>query len=209
MATTGSRVAVRSTALALLASFALTACGTSPAPGSVTPVQTAAADVEAASLAPATELRILGGAKFKDGGAGLKFVAVRGGKEIARTLEMHPMPGGKWTATLNGHVVNRQYFEGREGRMVRQELATLNLAEPERFTASARQVQVLPAVVTAVGVTTIVCYAVDLTVRTSIWAAGRFIGGIIDAIIGKDVFSPGLFPKWTILLPFNRGYAPY
>ena len=206
MAMTSFPFATRTAALALIASLSLVACGTSPAPGSVTPVAPQAADLSAASLAPATELRILAGAKFKDGGAGLKFVAVRGGKEIDRTLEFHPAAGGKWTAKLNGHVVNQQYFQGREGRMLTDELSTLTKAKPEQFAAPGRQVQALPALVVAVGGVAVVSYAADLGVRTGIYLVASFGLDLIRAITGHDPEgAPTL--KWTFLLPFNWGYA--
>lgn len=199
--------ASRPVALALVASLALTACGTSAPPGSVTPVVSGAADVSAASLAPATELRILAGAKFKDGGAGLQFVAVRGGKEIARTLEFHPGTSGKWRATLNGHVVNQQYFQGREGRLLAEELATISKAKPEAFAAPGRQVQALPALVVAVGGVAVVTYAADLATRTSIVLIATIATDLILGITGRH--PKGLNLKWSFLLPFNWGYAEW
>ncbi|MEB3188566.1 MAG: hypothetical protein VKP72_14150 [bacterium] len=194
----------RRAALLAASALMLVACGQSPtSPVSRPEAAQTTLEAEAAKLGPAQAIQILGMAKFKNGGAGLHFIAVRGGQKVDRTLELQQDGKGKFRALLNGHVVTSQYFQGREGRMLLAELQTLSQVPSDTPAASGRSVQAVPAI--AVGVTAV--YLADLTMRATLAVVGwtfyelfrEFTGSVSDPAVKLN----GL----NLLLPFNWGYA--
>jgi hypothetical protein len=154
-------ISYRQTALTLAIAMALTACGQVPGqtPGSVPP--DTALQTSASNPGPATELRLKGASKFSDGGAALQFTVIRGGKLINRQLELHRSAGGDMQATLNGHGIRADYFQGREGRLLAEELRTLEQAQTLMGRQDDRRIQAendlpLPLAVVVGGVLVIV-----------------------------------------------------
>jgi hypothetical protein len=196
----------RHVALIVASSLLLVACGQAPSPASIATTSTQGLDATASDAGPATALKILGTAKFKDGGVGLHYIAVRGGKEIKRTLEFRPDSKGSWKPTLNGHVITKQYFQGREGRMLMAELQVIAKVDPKQARTpkkSEMSAQALPAIV--IGAT--VVYVADLMVRATLVAVCNVIIDIINALVTGGQADEDIVVNWKILLPFNWGYA--
>ncbi|MEB3188558.1 MAG: hypothetical protein VKP72_14105 [bacterium] len=193
--------------VALLAASALllVACGQSPtSPVSRPEAAQTTVEAEAAKLGPAQAIQILGMAKFKNGGAGLHFIAVRGGQKVDRTLELQQDGKGKYRALLNGHVVTSQYFQGREGRMMLAELQTLSQVPSGAGASTGRTVQSIPAI--AVGATAV--YLADLTLRGALAVVALSFYDLGRALQPGTGWSPELkIEALNLLKPFNWGYA--
>ena len=192
----------RRVSLLAACSLMLVACGQGPtSPVSRSDADPASIEAEAAKLGPAQAIQILGMAKFKSGGAGLHFIAVRGGQKVERTLELQQDGKGKFRALLNGHVVTSQYFQGREGRMMLAELQTLSQVPSE---ASGRTVQAVPAI--AVGATAV--YLTDVTLRGALAVVALSLYNLGRGLEPGTGLSPELkLNALNLLKPFNWGYA--